>query len=66
MRSFREYLEQVDPDNYGVVEDIVVEETPEKKKTNMQLESSPNCGWGGFEGNQGAVDDYVNWITRNG
>ena len=62
MRSFREYLEQVDPDNYGVV----VEENPEKEKKKIQLESSPDCGWSGFEGNQNAVDDYVSWITRNG
>ena len=65
MRSFKQYLEHVDPKNYGVKKDTVVEETPQKKKMKMQYESSPDCGWGGFEGNQDAVDDYVKWITRN-
>jgi len=58
MKSFREYLEHVDPEHYGVVD------VEKKEEWTTMYESSPDCGWDAFEGNQNAVDDYVDWITR--
>jgi len=63
MKSFREYLEHVDPEHYGV-EVVDVDDDEKKEEWTTMYESSPDCGWDAFEGNQNAVDDYVDWITR--
>ena len=62
MKSFKEYLEHVDPENYGE-KPVVIEETPSDKRWKV-AEASRDCGWGAFEGNQTAVAEYVKWITR--
>ncbi len=60
MKSFNEYFESKKLAEEKRERDIV-----EKKRKAKLEEETSSSGWEVFEGNQSAVDMYVDWITRN-
>ena len=59
MKSFNEYFESKQLAEEKRERDIV----ENKRKVELEEETYPS-GWGIFEGNQSAVDMYVDWITK--
>jgi len=59
MRSFNQYFEDKQLAEEKRERDVV----EKKKKAKLEEETNPS-GWGTFEGNQSAVDMYVDWATK--
>ena len=59
MKSFNEYFESKKLAEEKRERDIV-----EEKRKKEIVEEQQDAGWESFEGNQSAVDMYVEWITR--
>lgn len=59
MKSFKQYLESVDPERY---EDIVSEDSKSTRRWN-KLNESQNSGWDSFESNPEATEQYINWVS---
>ena len=60
MKSFNEYFESKKLAQEERENSIV-----EQKRKKQIVEEQRDAGWESFEGNQSAVDMYVDWITRH-
>ena len=62
MKSFKQYLEMVDPEKYErIVSDISIS-TKKWNKVNEYNEG----GWDSFKSNPEATEKYINWVTGRG
>ena len=60
MKSFNEYFESKQIAHEEQERSVV-----EQKRKKQIVEEQRDAGWESFEGNQSAVDMYVDWITRH-
>jgi len=59
MKSFKQYLEMVDPEKYErIVSDISIS-TKKWNKVNEYNEG----GWDSFKSNPEATEKYIDWVT---
>ena len=59
MKSFKQYLEEVEPERY---EDIISEDSKSTRRWN-KLNETQDSGWGAFKSNPEATEKYINWVS---
>ena len=62
MKSFKTYLESVDPNRY---ERILSDESLSTKRWKEEIEESES-GWDSFVSNPEATEKYINWVSGKG
>lgn len=60
MKSFKQYLEVVDPERYERIVSIDSLSTKRWKEMNEQTSS----GWDSFRSNPEATEQYIDWVSR--
>ena len=62
MKSFKQYLEMVDPERY---EKFVSGESLSTKRW-KEMNEKVNTGWNSFVSNPEATEKYINWVSGKG
>ena len=60
MKSFKQYLESVEPERY---EDIISEDSKSTRRWKKLHETQDSGGWNSFQSNPEATEKYINWVS---
>jgi len=60
VKSFKQYLEMIDPERY---EKFVSNESLSTKRWKEEIQESPT-GWDSFVSNPEATEQYIDWVSR--